>query len=214
MQKRKKKKCADKTCSTLTYGRFCAFHEKKNRMERAKNKKSKKPAVKIPKEKQIKAKMPKPSILKKHAWDIMSIWIRLRDSDEKGFGKCCTCENVCYFYNDCFQAGHFRSRKFNYLMFNEINVNGQCNRCNGWGNGMTFEYGIFLNAKYGAGTAEELAASEKKPCVHNSALYLQKIREFADKAKVELSKKKFNREFMDKMAHKIDFYFKITNKLY
>ncbi len=221
---RKKKKCAIKGCDNITYSRLCFTHDKERKIEKSKKERAAKPpksvktkkpkkTVKVAKsEKAYKIKYPKTTILKKHTWDIMSLFIRLRDSDEAGYGKCCTCDNVCYFYNDCFQAGHFRSRQFLYLLFNEQNVNGQCGKCNGWGKGMTYEYGIFLDQKYGEGTASTLASQDKLPTAFRGGFYVEKILYFAEKAKEELHKKSLHKEITNKMKDKIHFYIRFANK--
>ena len=88
-------------------------------------------------------------------WDTFSKYIRLRDSDEKGYCQCCTCINSGY-YKD-FDAGHFISRNRKILKFNEKNVNSQCQKCNRFSSGEQFKHGLYIDKMHGIGTAEFLS---------------------------------------------------------
>lgn len=88
--------------------------------------------------------------LKKHAWDLMSRYVRIRDL---GLG-CITCGKKIP-YNKA-QGGHFVHR--NHLDFNFRNINMQCVRCNFHLSGAPGEYAVALDKKYGIGTAESLLA--------------------------------------------------------
>jgi len=89
-------------------------------------------------------------------WRWFSRYIRLRDSDNYGMVVCVTCgKNL--FWKDS-QAGHFRSAGKKATKYHEQNVHNQCNQCNHklWGGGMAGEYAIYLDKRYGPGTAEKL----------------------------------------------------------
>ena len=59
---------------------------------------------------------------------IFSQYIRLRDTDEYGYGRCITCSNG--FHYDEFECGHFRSRRNLTTRWLEENANAQCFECN------------------------------------------------------------------------------------
>jgi len=76
-----------------------------------------------------------------------SLFIRLRDSDENGIGKCCTCSR--YGLAKKFHNGHYIKRQHEASRFSEINCNMQCPTCNKWEQGNDVEYRRFLVEKYG-----------------------------------------------------------------
>ena len=59
---------------------------------------------------------------------IFSEYIRKRDSDANGFGKCCTCNKKLH-YKDA-HAGHFMSRRHYATRWDPENVAMQCSYCN------------------------------------------------------------------------------------
>lgn len=65
-------------------------------------------------------------------------YIRLRDTNEHGYGECITCKTPLHF--DRGQAGHFIGRQHKSTRWDERNVNLQCARCNCWGHGEQFLY--------------------------------------------------------------------------
>lgn len=94
--------------------------------------------------------------LKKKAWDAFSKFIRQRDADENGNVKCCTCPNIKHWKE--MQAGHFVSRVYESVFFDENNVWSQCPGCNmPPNNGRPILFARFLDEKYGAGAADRIA---------------------------------------------------------
>ena len=77
------------------------------------------------------------SQLKKEADRLFSIYIRKRD------GKCVTCGGRPD------HAGHYISRSWLNLRYDEQNVHAQCIRCNIFMKGNMDEYTLFLVRKYG-----------------------------------------------------------------
>ncbi len=73
-------------------------------------------------------------------WKWFSLYIRLRDADNKGIITCITC-GAKHFWKGTNQvnAGHFMSRKHNATKYDEMNVHGQCVACNKYGYGKGFE---------------------------------------------------------------------------
>lgn len=99
---------------------------------------------------------------KKEAWRLCSLYIRQRDADKNGNIKCPTCnKSVPWKYAD---SGHFISREKESTLFDEINLNGQCKLCNGIKSGRQFEHGLYIDKKYGKGTAEKLLIKSKMEC--------------------------------------------------
>lgn len=96
------------------------------------------------------------SQLKKEADKYFSIYIRMRDADRYGFGKCITCGTKKHWKE--LQNGHFVKRSVSLLRFDDENCNAQCSACNVWKHGELYKYGKELDLKYGDGTADKLHA--------------------------------------------------------
>lgn len=97
------------------------------------------------------------------AWKEFSRYVRLRDADEFGMLKCCTCSTVKYWKS--MHAGHFVSRKYSATFIHPWNVHGQCPGCNRFKSGAPLEYDAFLKRRYNTDTPEglrRLARTEKK----------------------------------------------------
>lgn len=77
-------------------------------------------------------------------------YIRLRDTDDYGWGQCITCDKSLHFSES--QAGHFITRARKSTRWDERNVNLQCARCNCWGNGEQYLY----SKKLGQELSDEL----------------------------------------------------------
>lgn len=78
--------------------------------------------------------------LSKKAQTVFNAWIRLRDAD-KG---CISCGGSVDHAGHYLSAGHY-----GHLRFNEMNVNGQCLRCNNFLHGNLINYRQGLVKKYG-----------------------------------------------------------------
>lgn len=78
--------------------------------------------------------------LKKKAQDVFNKWIRIRDKDE----RCISCGGNVEQAGHYFSSGHYSS-----LTFSEMNVNGQCVRCNCFMHGNLIHYRMGLINKYG-----------------------------------------------------------------
>ena len=115
------------------------------------------------------------------AWREFSRWVRLRDSDDHGNLKCCTCSTVKYWKS--MHAGHFVSRKYTATFLLPVNVHGQCPGCNRFKSGAPLEYDAYLTARYGAGTPEQirqLARSTVKPTAEEYRAEAAEYRRLAD----------------------------------
>lgn len=95
-------------------------------------------------------------------WGHYSKFIRLRDSDENGYCKCTTCGKIDYWKD--MDAGHFIPRNCKATKYHEKNVFVQCPRCNRFLSGKQFEMGLYIDKRYGKGTAEKILIKSKQLC--------------------------------------------------
>ena len=98
----------------------------------------------------------KPSIktLKRKLDDVFSIYIRLRDSDDKGFCRCISCGKIQHWKDvDC---GHYVNRSHMGTRYSERNCNAQCRSCNRFSEGNNIGYTRGLIRKYGIKVIDEL----------------------------------------------------------
>lgn len=91
---------------------------------------------------------------------VFSQYIRLRATDYRGFGQCYTCHATRHWSE--VDAGHFMSRACMSTRFDEMNVQFQCKRCNGFRSGEQYLFSKHLDEQYGEGTAEALLIASKK----------------------------------------------------
>ena len=100
----------------------------------------------------------------KYLWPIFSLFIRFRDTDENGYGKCFTCGLIKHWKDS--QAGHYISRKNHSTKYNEVGVRNQCGGCNApyIGGGRPEEFAKGLDELFGEGTATKLKIASKQTC--------------------------------------------------
>lgn len=106
--------------------------------------KSKKETKEIKSKKVTLVPLPK---LKKKAQDVFNKWVRNRDREE----RCISCNGQVEQAGHYFSSGHYSS-----LTFSEINVNGQCVRCNCFLHGNLIHYRMGLINKYGERIVRQL----------------------------------------------------------
>ena len=94
------------------------------------------------------------SKLKKELDKWFSLYIRLREATVEGISQCFTCGKIDHYKK--LQCGHFQSRRHHATRWNEQNCQVQCVKCNMFGQGEQWKFGLNINAKYGNGTANEL----------------------------------------------------------
>tara|TARA_Y100001963_G_scaffold24656_1_gene33297 strand:+ start:1854 stop:2261 length:408 start_codon:yes stop_codon:yes gene_type:complete len=114
------------------------------------------------------------SKLKKELDKFFSLYIRLREATDEGMVQCFTCGKVSH-YKSGMQCGHFQSRRHHITRWDKKNCQVQCVKCNMYEQGEQFRFGIGLDAKYGAGTAEELEFLAKLPIKLTRVDYEEKI---------------------------------------
>lgn len=198
----KKKQRPCKKCGKPSYTPTCTYCSNGEKMEKAR-KAERKPIVRKPMKTKVKKKapkidktgvkkLPKNSILQKHTDDIYSIKVRLRDSDISGWAKCVTCDKICFFFKDCIQNGHFRSRAKNSTRYHDQNNHGQCSGCNGRGHGMYFEYGRELDKRYGEGTADQVHSLSLVSRSMKGIDYIEVIQQSVTDALLYLKDKRFD----------------------
>jgi len=89
-----------------------------------------------------------------------SIYIRLRDADDDGYIRCCTCGRVKKWREaDC---GHFIKRQFVGVRFSEFNCHAQCKGCNNFLQGNDVNYSQFIIEKYGRDRFDLLMSAKRK----------------------------------------------------
>lgn len=135
--------------------------------------------------------MPKPKslkTLKKEATSLFQLYVRLRDSDDKGNGKCCSCGKIIHYKKA--DGGHFISRGYASTLFSETNVHLQCKRCNLMG-GNASGYALFMLDKYKREEIERLNTLKDKPARYSLAFYELFIEKYKTKTnKLENQKEK------------------------
>ena len=105
-----------------------------------------------------------------------SKFIRLRDIEDTfdgvNWGNCCTCNKLVIIHsgngwNPNAHCGHFITRDCKSTRYDEQNAHLQCGRCNTFKSGKQYEHGLFIDKKYGEGTAEKILIKSKQLCKRN-----------------------------------------------
>jgi hypothetical protein len=86
---------------------------------------------------------------------IFSLFIRLRDADNEGNCKCCTCGKYTI-WNKNTDCGHFITRGALATRWEDKNCAAQCKSCNGFKGGEQDIFGKYIDKRWGEGTAEIL----------------------------------------------------------
>lgn len=118
-------------------------------------------------------------LAKKKCDKYFSKYIRHRDTDHRGIGRCITCPKHVSVKNA--DAGHFINRDRAATRYDERNVNLQCRKCNRFQSGNQYEHGLAIDRKYGEGTAEELLQKSKMRCRRSQDDYEWLAKEFKQK---------------------------------
>lgn len=116
------------------------------------------------------------SKLKKKADKVFSRWIRNRDKH-----ICYTCGKVMQ-PNES-QNGHYISRSYYYLRYDERNCHCQCVACNVFNNGNIPLYSVKLESQYGFGILQDLE-KDKRLQIGKARDFLNKIIEKYDTQRV------------------------------
>jgi len=101
----------------------------------------------------------------KLAWEAFSAFIKRRDTDWRGYGKCISCGKTLNLEEnpgEC-HAGHFEHGHQKESYYDEDNVHLQCRQCNFYGGAKTIkQFTINLIAKIGLKKVESLQKPKTK----------------------------------------------------
>jgi len=144
--------------------------------------------------KQKKRKLTPRAKAKKDAWDMFSLYIRLKHADKNGDVTCITCGKVANYKK--MQASHLVPGRTERILFDERGVYPCCYRCNCVLSGNLLNYMKYLEETLGVKKAialrEELQKNAKIPLKRTIADYQELIELYKDKIKTLIKKKKFN----------------------
>ena len=127
------------------------------------------------------------SKLKKQLDTLFSKYVRLHTADFDGTNTCFTCKRRLHYKE--LHAGHFMSRKHlaTRWLYDEVNdlynVLPQCPKCNLFDQGQQYLYGVYLDVKYGEGTAQAIQQMSKSSTKLTRADYEEKIKYYTEKLK-------------------------------
>ena len=110
---------------------------------------------------------------------MFSQYIRRRNADHLGRVKCFTCGVEKHWKEQ--QAGHFQSRSHHSTRWDEVNVQVQCVKCNMYRQGEQYKFGLYLDDRFGDGTAEELEYRAKTIVKLNRVDYKEAIERYKQK---------------------------------
>jgi len=115
-----------------------------------------------------------------------SLYVRQRDASDEGHVRCCTCGMWHYWkYLDC---GHFQSRGYGATRYDEKNTGPQCKDCNIGNQGMQYQFGLYLDGKYGPKTAEKITIKSRMFSKRNRYDYEQIAEQYKQKIKAKMFK--------------------------
>lgn len=133
---------------------------------------------------------------------VFSIYIRIRDD-----GVCFTCNNEKHWRNQ--QNGHYVSRSYLSLRFDEQNCNCQCAGCNIFKKGNMDEYAIRLTRKYGKQILDKLNKKKYKIVKYDIPWYIRMIKKYEKKTEA-LTGENFS-EMLKKYKKQGEVYNEITD---
>ncbi len=90
---------------------------------------------------------------------LFSEWIRRRNCSHDGIVSCFTCGIKKHWKQ--MHAGHFMSRRHHSTRWDPTNVQVQCPKCNLFNQGEQYKFGLYLDQRFGEGTAKEIEQRSK-----------------------------------------------------
>lgn len=115
-------------------------------------------------------------------WEIFSIFIRLRDTDNDGNGKCFTCRKPLHWSKgDC---GHGIGRQHKATKFNEWNNHLQCKHCNGFEEGRKDLYKTEMDKKYGPQTWDKMELASRQTADFSAPLLKNNIEYYTEQVRL------------------------------
>ena len=121
------------------------------------------------------------SKLKKELDKWFSLFIRLRFATKEGLCQCVTCGKVSHYKK--MQNGHFQSRRHHATRWNEQNCAVQCVGCNCFKQGEQYKFSLYLEGRYGEGTAQTLEYLAKQITKISRSDYEENISYYKDLVK-------------------------------
>lgn len=122
-----------------------------------------------------------------YLWPIFSLYIRFRDADKDGIGRCFTCGTPKHYKDlDC---GHGIGRQHKNTKYNEKNNHSQCGACNRFNEGKKDVYSKEVDKRYGEGTWDKLLTFSRTPIKRSHYEYDLMTDHYCSKV-VELAKQK------------------------
>lgn len=124
----------------------------------------------------------KPSVrtLKRTADELWSKYIRLYESDQAGYVRCCSCGKAAHWKEmDC---GHFVTRNHSLGRYKRENCNAQCRRCNRFQEGNKAGYAVYLQSRYGQSILDKLNQLQYQ----THKFTVDELQELIDKIKADL----------------------------
>ena len=112
---------------------------------------------------------------------VFSQFIRIRNTDDHGWGHCVTCSKSLFWKEG--DAGHFISRTYLNTRFEPMNVHLQCKGCNGYRAGEQFKHGLVIDHMYGPGMSLALLSWSQKSVKWDRLKYQQEITKYTDLVK-------------------------------
>lgn len=100
------------------------------------------------------------SKLKKELDTIYSRYIRKKEADFRGNATCISCKKIWAW--EKLQCGHFVSRRYSNVRYDERNTKPQCFGCNMFRGGNIANYALELQRLYGMSIVEELAKASRE----------------------------------------------------
>lgn len=120
--------------------------------------------------------------LKGKLWRIFSEYIRRRDADEDGLAICVTCGVTKHWRS--MDPGHFiRQSKGLVSKFHEQNCHNQCRACNFSEQGNQHLHGLYIDRRYGPGTADRIRRETEETRKISGTEYEELILKYEGKLK-------------------------------
>ena len=116
-----------------------------------------------------------------------SLYIRVRDADENGCAKCCTCGTYKPVkLQDC---GHYVKRQHMSTRFDEWNCATQCKRCNGFEQGRDADFERYIAERWGMKAINHLQI-QRHITRKTGKFELEQIAKYYKERAIELAKAK------------------------
>tara|TARA_B100000809_G_C14648366_1_gene354980 strand:- start:1 stop:399 length:399 start_codon:yes stop_codon:yes gene_type:complete len=116
-----------------------------------------------------------------------SKFIRLRDSNDYGVVRCCTCKKESLWKE--MDNGHFIKRDKRATRWEETNCNAQCRACNEYGKGEEAKHKEYIDTLYGENTADKLRHKGNEVRIYSRADLIAIIHHYRLKWKEFLKQK-------------------------